>query len=281
MSGPIPPKPAPLKSLADQVAVITGGGSGIGRALTLALARAGMRIVVADVDEPAMAETAHAVRALGRAVHAVRTDVTELAQVEALADRAFQSFGAVHLLCNNAGVALSGGLEHATRQDWQWAIGVNLWGVIHGLLAFLPRMIAQGPGGHVLNTASMAGLIASQGLGVYNTTKYAVVGLSETLAKDLRPYGIGVTVLCPMGVATRIGEAERTRPPALRNPPGHAGPSSVALIGRTLTAEEVADQALAAIRERELYVITHEEALEPLRRRCQRLEAAVKRRPVR
>jgi NAD(P)-dependent dehydrogenase (short-subunit alcohol dehydrogenase family) len=278
MSGPIPPKPAPLRSLVDQVAVITGGGSGIGRALALAFARAGARIVVADVDEAAMAETARGVRALGRAVLAVRTDVSELPQVESLADRAFQSFGAVHLLCNNAGVALSGGLERATRQDWQWAIGVNLWGVIHGLLAFLPRMIAQGPGGHVLNSASMAGLIASQGLGVYNTTKYAVVGLSETLAKDLRPYGIGVTVLCPMGVATRIGEAERTRPAALRNPPGRAQASSVQLIGRTLTAEEVADQALAAIRERELYVITHDEALELLRRRGQRLEAAVKRR---
>jgi NAD(P)-dependent dehydrogenase (short-subunit alcohol dehydrogenase family) len=278
MSGPIPPRPVPLTSLVDQVAVITGGGSGIGRALALALARAGARIVVADVDEAAMTETGHAVRALGRSVIVVRTDVTDLAQVEALADRAFQQFGAVHLLCNNAGVALSGGLEHATRQDWQWAIGVNLWGVIHGLLAFLPRMIAQGPGGHILNSASMAGLIASQGLGVYNTTKYAVVGLSETLAKDLRPYGIGVSVLCPMGVATRIGEAERSRPPALRNPPGRARASSVQLIGRTLTAEEVAEQALAAIRERELYVITHDEALEPLRRRSQRLEAAVKRR---
>jgi NAD(P)-dependent dehydrogenase (short-subunit alcohol dehydrogenase family) len=278
MSGPIPPRPVPLTSFVDQVAVITGGGSGIGRALALALAREGARIVVADVDEAAMAETGHAVRALGGSVVVVRTDVTDLAQVEALADRAFQRFGAVHLLCNNAGVALSGGLEHATRQDWQWVIGVNLWGVIHGLLAFLPRMIAQGPGGHILNSASMAGLIASQGLGVYSTTKYAVVGLSETLAKDLRPYGIGVSVLCPMGVATRIGEAERSRPPALRNPPGRARTSSVQLIGRTLTAEDVADQALAAIRERELYVITHDEALEPLRRRCQRLEAAVKRR---
>jgi NAD(P)-dependent dehydrogenase (short-subunit alcohol dehydrogenase family) len=280
MSGPIPPKPVPLTSFADQVAVITGGGSGIGRALALALARAGARIVLADVDEAAMTETARAVRGLGRVVLAVKTDVTELAQVETLADRAFQTFGGVHLLCNNAGVAVSGGLEHATRQDWQWAIGVNLWGVIHGLLAFLPRMIAQGPGGHILNSASMAGLIASQGLGVYNTTKYAVVGLSETLAKDLRPYGIGVSVLCPMGVATRIGEADRTRPPALRNPAGRERTSTVQLIGRTLTAEEVADQALAAIRARELYIITHDEALEPLRRRGQRLEAAVKRRTV-
>ena len=271
-------EPAPLTGFADRVAVITGGGSGIGRALALAFAREGAHVVVADLDEAAMGETCGAVQALGRGALAVRTDVADLAQVEALADRAYRRFGAVHLLCNNAGVVVSGGLEHATRQDWQWLIEVNLWGVIHGLLAFLPRMIAQGPGGHVLNTASMAGLVASQGLGIYNTTKYAVVGLSETLAKDLRPYGIGVSVLCPMGVATRIREAERGRPAALRNPSGRERAPSVQLIGRTLTPEEVAEQALAAIRERQLYVITHEEGLAPLRRRCQRLEAAVTRR---
>ena len=271
-------EPAPLTGFADRVAVVTGGGSGIGRALALAFAREGAHVVVADLDEAAMGETCGAVQALGRGALAVRTDVADLAQVEALADRAYRRFGAVHLLCNNAGVVVSGGLEHATRQDWQWLIEVNLWGVIHGLLAFLPRMIAQGPGGHVLNTASMAGLVASQGLGIYNTTKYAVVGLSETLAKDLRPYGIGVSVLCPMGVATRIREAERGRPAALRNPSGRERAPSVQLIGRTLTPEEVAEQALAAIRERQLYVITHEEGLEPLRRRGQRLEAAVTRR---
>ncbi len=270
-------EPAPLTGFADRVAVITGGGSGIGRALALAFAREGAHVVVADLDEAAMGETCGAVEALGRGALAVRTDVADLAQVEALADRVYRRFGAVHLLCNNAGVVVSGGLEHATRQDWQWLIEVNLWGVIHGLLAFLPRMIAQGPGGHVLNTASMAGLVASEGLGIYNTTKYAVVGLSETLAKDLRPYGIGVSVLCPMGVATRIREAERGRPAALRNPSGRERAPSVQLIGRTLTPEEVAEQALAAIRERQLYVITHEEGLEPLRRRCQRLEAAVTR----
>jgi len=271
-------EPAPLTGFADRVAVITGGGSGIGRALALAFAREGAHVVVADLDEAAMGETCGAVQALGRGALAVRTDVADLAQVEALADRAYRRFGAVHLLCNNAGVVVSGGLEHATRQDWQWLIEVNLWGVIHGLLAFLPRMIAQGPGGHVLNTASMAGLVASQGLGIYTTTKYAVVGLSETLAKDLRPYGIGVSVLCPMGVATRIREAERGRPAALRNPSGRERAPSVQLIGRTLTPEEVAEQALAAIRERQLYVITHEEGLEPLRRRGQRLEAAATRR---
>ena len=269
----------PLTSFTDRVVVVTGGGSGIGRALALAFAAAGAHVVVADVDDATMAETGRAVAALGRQALAVRTDVADVAQVRALADRAYQRFGAVHVLCNNAGVVVTGGLEQATLQDWQWLIGVNVWGVIHGLLAFLPRMIAQGPPGHVLNTASMAGLVASQGLGIYNTTTYAVVGLSETLAKDLKPHGIGVSVLCPMGVASRIRDAERARPAALRNPEGRGRPAPIELIGRTLTADEVAAQALEAIRPGELYVVTHEEALEPLRRRWQRLEAAGRRRP--
>jgi NAD(P)-dependent dehydrogenase (short-subunit alcohol dehydrogenase family) len=180
----------------------------------------------------------------------------------------------VHILCNNAGVATWGGLESATLQDWQWVLGVNLWGVIHGVHYFVPRMIAQREPGHVLNTASMAGLIASQGLGVYNTSKYAVVGLSETLAKDLRPYDIGVSVLCPMGVATRIRDSERARPAHLRNAPV-PGPEPVELIGRTLAPDAVAAMCLEAIRANRLYVITHEEGLEPLRRRFQRLEQAI------
>src|SRR5207244_7818983 len=147
----------------------------------------------------------------------VRTDVSDLGQVQALAERAWQAFGVVHVLCNNAGVAAWGGLERTTHRDWQWVLGINLWGVIHGIEAFVPRMIAQKEGGHILNTASMAGLIASQGLGVYNTSKYAVVGLSETLAKDLRAYGIGVSVLCPMAVDTAINVSERNRPAPLQN----------------------------------------------------------------
>jgi NAD(P)-dependent dehydrogenase (short-subunit alcohol dehydrogenase family) len=199
--------------------------------------------------------------------------------VEALADRVFERYGATHILCNNAGVVVHGGLEAATWEDWEWVLGVNLWGVVHGLLAFVPRMIARGEGGHVVNTASMAGLIASQGLGVYNTSKYAVVGLSETLVKDLRPHKIGVTVVCPMGVATRIRDAGRNRPAALRSARGAPGGSEVTLIGRTLDPEAVAAQTLAAVRAGELYVITHDEAAEPLRRRFHRLEEAARRPP--
>jgi NAD(P)-dependent dehydrogenase (short-subunit alcohol dehydrogenase family) len=266
-----------LDSLRDRVAVVTGGGSGIGRALALALARDGAHVVVADMDEPGMAETCRGIRAHGREALAVITDVSDLLAVQALADAAFARFGAVHVLCNNAGVVVHGGLESMTVQDWRWVIGVNLWGVVHGLMAFLPRMIAQRQPAHVVNTASMAGLVASQGLGVYNTTKYAVVGLSETLIKDLRPYDIGVSVLCPMGVATRIRDAERARPAALRNPTDARPVPDVVLMGRTLSPEEVAEQVLDAIRTGELYVITHAEGLAPLQRRFRRMEEAIER----
>jgi NAD(P)-dependent dehydrogenase (short-subunit alcohol dehydrogenase family) len=272
-------RPAALPSFAGRVAVVTGGGSGIGRALALALAREGARVAVADIDEAAAAETARQAAAAGGEAIALQTDVADREAVEALADAVFARYGATHVLCNNAGVVVYGGLEAATWRDWQWVLGVNLWGVIHGLLAFLPRMIAQGPGGHVVNTASMAGLVASRGLGVYTASKYAVVGLSEALAKDLAPYGIGVTVVCPLGVATRIREADRNRPAALRNAPATPPAAEVALIGRTLDPDAVAAQTLAAVRARELYVLTHDEGLESLRRRFARLEAAARRRP--
>jgi NAD(P)-dependent dehydrogenase (short-subunit alcohol dehydrogenase family) len=260
--------------LRGKTSVVTGAASGIGRALALRFAREGANVIVADLDGAGMEAVAAEARGLGVKALTVPTDVSELAQVEALAARAFETFGAVHVLCNNAGVAAWGGLESATHRDWQWVLGVNLWGVIHGVEAFVPRMIARGEPGHIVNTASMAGLIASKGLGVYNTSKYAVVGLSETLAKDLKPYRIGVSVLCPMGVETRIRQSDRNRPAALRNERAVGG-EPVELIGRYLAPEAVADMVLAAMRGNELYVITHDESLEPLRRRSERLERAI------
>ncbi|HET7876867.1 MAG TPA: SDR family NAD(P)-dependent oxidoreductase [Methylomirabilota bacterium] len=258
----------------NKTAVVTGGASGIGRALGLVLAREGARVVVADLDEAGMAETVAGVKKAGSHGIAVKTDVTRRESVQALADRAFGEWGAVHVLCNNAGVAVHGGLEAATHADWEWVLGVNLWGVIHGIEAFVPRMIAQKAPGHIVNTASMAGLIASQGLGVYNTSKYAVVGLSETLQKDLRPYDISVSVLCPMGVSTNIRTSERNRPAGLRNPAGPEDNAWFELIGRYLSPEEVAEQVLRAIRANRLYILTHSEGREPLRRRFERLDRA-------
>ena len=263
-----------MKELSGRVAVVTGAASGIGRAMAERFARERAKVVLADIDQRALAETVQAIRARGGEALGVPTDVTDLGSVQALAEAAFKAFGAVHVLCNNAGVALWGGLETATHRDWQWVLGVNLWGVIHGVEAFVPRMIASKQPGHIVNTASMAGLIASRGLGIYNTSKYAVVGLSETLAKDLRPYDIGVSVLCPMGVSTQIRNSDRNRPSALANDaPSTSEP--VELIGRTLAPTVVAEMVLAAIRANRLYVITHEEGLEALRRRHERLEHAV------
>jgi NAD(P)-dependent dehydrogenase (short-subunit alcohol dehydrogenase family) len=261
--------------LRGKTSVVTGGASGIGRSLALRFAREGASVVLADVDASGMEAVAAEARGLGVKALTVRTDVSDLAQVETLAARAFEAFGAVHVLCNNAGVAAWGGLESASHRDWQWVLGVNLWGVIHGVEAFVPRMIARGEPAHIVNTASMAGLVASKGLGVYNTSKYAVVGLSETLAKDLKPYRIGVSVLCPMGVETRIRDSERNRPAALRNDRADSG-EPVELMGRYLAPDAVAEMVLAAIRTNELYVITHDEGLEPLRRRAERLERAVR-----
>ena len=263
-----------MEILSDRVAVVTGGASGIGRALVDVFAREGMRVVVADVDDAGMAEAVASVEARGGRALAVRTDVSDPAQVRRLAERARTTFGGVHVLCNNAGVVVHGGLERASHRDWQWVLGVNLWGVIHGVEAFVPEMIAGGEPGHVVNTASMAGLVATRGLGVYNTSKYAVVGLSETLAKDLAPYRIGVSVLCPMGVATRIRAAARNRPSGLRNEVETAG-EAVELMGATLAPAAVAEMVLGAIRENRLYVITHAEGLEPLRRRFARMERAI------
>jgi NAD(P)-dependent dehydrogenase (short-subunit alcohol dehydrogenase family) len=265
----------PLKDLRDRTAVVTGGASGIGRALSLLFAHEGANVVVADLDEAGMAETVAGVGKAGRRGLAVRTDVSRLADVQALADRAFKEFSSVHVVCNNAGVALWGGLESVTHKDWEWAMGVNLWGVIHGVEAFVPRMVAQKQPGHVVNTASMAGLIASQGLGIYNTTKYAVVGLSETLQKDLRGYDIGVSVLCPMGVNTAIRQSDRNRPAALRNQEKAREGRAVELIGRYLAPEHVAERVLRAIYADRLYVITHEEGLTPLKRRFERMAQAI------
>jgi NAD(P)-dependent dehydrogenase (short-subunit alcohol dehydrogenase family) len=263
-----------MTELGGGVAVVTGGASGIGRAMAERFARERAKVVVADIDQRALAAVVDSIKARGGEALGVSTDVTDLSSVQTLAAAAFEAFGKVSVLCNNAGVALWGGLESATHRDWQWVLGVNLWGVIHGVEAFVPRMIASKEPGHIVNTASMAGLVATRGLGVYNTSKYAVVGLSETLAKDLRPYHIGVSVLCPMGVATQIRESARNRPADLTN----EAPSAVEpveLMGRTLAPAAVAEMVLSAIRANRLYVITHEEGLEALRRRHERLEQAV------
>lgn len=258
-----------------RTAVITGGGSGIGAETARAFAKLGARIVLADLDEEGMRSVAEEVASLGSEAHTVRTDVSRLEDVRHLADEAFGRFGKVHLLFNNAGVGVFGPLAEATHQDWVWLTNVNYWGVVHGIEAFLARMIAQGEGGHVINTASMAGLTGMAGLGVYCATKFAVVGLTESLSRELRGTGIGASVLCPMIVRTRIDSSERNRPEELRNP-GHEVTLESAQYTeqRAIDVGEVSKRIVEAVRDADLYILTHHEQQEILERRAERLRRA-------
>ena len=253
-----------MDDFTGKVAVITGGASGIGFATAKALAREGMRIVIADVEQKAIERAVPEIRALGVECIGVPTDVTKLADVQRLADTTWGSFGACHVLFNNAGVAIAGPIAEATHNDWKWVMDVNLWGPIHGVEVFVPRMIAQGEGGHVLSTASFAGLVANDGLGVYCVTKYGVVALMECLYRELSPHDIGASVLCPMRVETNINNSQRNRPAELSGggalPAGSGDEEGRSQAGRVITADEVADQVVKAIRERRLYILPHAES---------------------
>jgi NAD(P)-dependent dehydrogenase (short-subunit alcohol dehydrogenase family) len=256
-----------------RVAVVTGGASGIGLAMVRAFVERGARVVLADVDEPALARTTRELAATGAEVLGVPTDVSDRRSVARLAEAGVDRFGAVHIVCNNAGVAVPGELVQASHQDWEFTMNVNFWGVVHGVETFVPRLIAQRAGGHVVNTASMAGLVGMQWLGVYCASKFAVVGLTEALHRELRPHGIGVSVLCPMVVDTKINEnSVRLRPAHLRNAeePSLAVPGL--LVGSVRSAEEVARRVVRGIERRQLYILTHPEQRELLRRRAARLD---------
>ncbi|MBK6658180.1 MAG: SDR family NAD(P)-dependent oxidoreductase [Proteobacteria bacterium] len=264
-----------MKDLAGKVAVITGGASGIGLATAKALARQGMRLVLADIEQGALDTAAHDLSRSGADVIGVRTDVGELAEVQQLADTTFKHFGAAHVVFNNAGVAVFGPVQDMSHADWEWIMKVDLWGPIHGVEAFLPRMIAQGQGGHIVNTASFAGLVANQGLSVYCVAKYGVVALSECLAKDLREHNIGSSVLCPMVVATNINDSARNRPAEFGGPERDLDVSdeqAEKMRGRVLPVEGVADKVVKAIKNNELYIVTHEESREFVRRRFERID---------
>ena len=263
-----------MKDLAGKVAVVTGAGSGIGRGSALALAEAGMDVVVADVDEPSATAVAAEISQLGRRAIAVRTDVADRASVESLADRAYGEFGAVHVLHNNAGVVIFLPVEAMTDADWQFTLSVNLVGVINGIQAFLPRFRAQGGEAHIVNTASMAGMITGPGLAAYNATKFAVVAISETLRQELEGTGISVSVLCPGVVATDL-----VRTTLRRRPPGGADmqlPDFGALgaespLAKVLAPEEVGRMIRRAIEDDELYIFTHPEWGERARARFDRI----------
>lgn len=257
-----------MKELKDKVAVITGGASGIGRAIADRLAREGVKLVLADIEEKALAQAEQELTGQGATVLALRTDVSKLADIERLAQQTVDKFGAVHLLFNNAGVAAGGPLWECTQADWEWVLGVNLWSVIYGIRVFVPLMLKQNTECHIVNTASMAGLASTPGLGIYNVTKHGVVTLSETLYGDLASVEskIKVSVLCPGWVNTRIHDSFRNRPAQLQNAPGSEvqNPAMEAqtaairqLIESGLSAQQVAEEVYQAILDERFYILTH------------------------
>ncbi len=259
-----------MKDLKGKVAVVTGGASGIGRAMAERFAAEGMKVVLADIEDGALAAVESEMKAKGATVASKRTDVSRGEDVDALARFAVDTFGAVHVVCNNAGVGVGGVTWQQTVKDWEWVLGVNLWGVIHGIRAFVPVMLQQGDECHVVNTASGAGLHTRPWLAMYCASKHAVVALSESLYHELSLTGskVKVSVLCPAVVNTRIGESERNRPDDLRDA-GDAGVPAQqmqameqafrALLATGLPPEQVAGAVVDAIRGERFYILTHEE----------------------
>jgi NAD(P)-dependent dehydrogenase (short-subunit alcohol dehydrogenase family) len=258
----------------DRVAVITGGAGGIGMAMARAFAARGARLVLADIHEARLKEAADALRAEGADVHGHITDVTNAESTEALAEATFSHFGGAHIVCNNAGIAVLGPMVSATTADWRLTFDINFWGVVHGVQAFCPRMIEQGEGGHVVNTASMAGLTGMSWLGVYCASKFAVVGLTESLQRELRGHGIGVSVLCPMIVQTDIDKNTReVLSKSASGPTAAVAPPQSDMKGGVVQPGEVARRVVRAIERGDLYVLTHPEQREILARRAARQDA--------
>lgn len=251
------------------VAVITGAASGIGRGMAERFAAEGMAVVLADIEEEPLAILEADLRAKGATVLAVRTDVSNAEDVENLAVQTYATFGAVHILCNNAGVACSRPLWEHTLADWEWVLGVNLWGVIHGIRVFVPRMLAQETECHIVNTASILGMVRGPGEGIYKVSKHGVVALSETVADELAQKGsqIQVHVLCPGWVRTGILDSARNRPVTLQNPELDTQYQQTIGDSRNVRAEmeagmspaEVADYVYNAIQNGTFYIFTHPE----------------------
>lgn len=259
-----------MELVAGKVAVVTGAASGIGRALAGRFADAGLHVVLADIEQEALDKAVAEVSSSGAEAIGVVTDVSHQESVDSLRDATVDRFGTAHVVCNNAGVATGGLVWDQSLDDWNWVLGVNLFGVIHGIRAFTPLLREQGEG-HIVNTASMAGLTSPPLMGIYNVTKHAVVTLSETMFGELamEQSPVGVSVLCPGWVNTRIHEADRNRPASSPDDPapGVAGPAGTdpalfrdtlgGMLAAGLAPDHVAELVLDAIRARRFYILTH------------------------
>lgn len=250
-----------------KTAVVTGAASGMGLAMAHSFANAGMSVVLADIEAARLQTAVDGLTAAGHRAIGVPTDVSKEAQIQALAEAALDTYGAVHVVCNNAGVSPLGAIWENSVADWTWTLGVNVWGVIHGVRVFTPLMLAQGTEGHIVNTASVAGLISPPGMGVYNVTKHAVVVLTETLHHDLARARaqIRCSVVCPAYFPSGISDSDRNRPDPLRNAAGAKsalqerleGNLKKAVASGRLSADDVAARVFEAIRDERFYVLTH------------------------
>ena len=252
-----------LEDLAGRVAVVTGAASGIGLALTERFAAEGMKVVMADVEERRLASEASRLEKEGADVFAVLTDVTDPADVQRLADQTLAQYGAVHVVCNNAGVAPGGPMLKTTPRDWQWIMGVNVLGVAYGVTTFAPLLVDQGEG-HIVNTASEAGLVTTPTLGMYCATKHAVVGLTESLYRELEVTGVGVSALCPNLVKTSIFHSERNRPfgaELTADENATMAPLRESLDAMGIPPSKVAGDVVDAIRTGRFWIFTHDSTL--------------------
>lgn len=259
-----------MDQLSGRVAVITGAASGIGRGMARAFAREGMRLVLADIEPDALEPVRAELAAQGAEVVAVPSDVADAKSVDALADRAYQRFGAVHVLCNNAGVFSTGVTWEQTLDDWRWVLGVNLWGVVHGVRSFVPRMLDAGEPGHVVSTASGAGLVSLPGTASYNVSKHAVVTLSETMAQELaaRDAAIRVSVLCPGPINTAITRSDRNRPTTLGTSRETRTDERLrAMLQQGMDPAQVGRIVVDGIRCNRFYILTHDDVRAGVERR--------------
>jgi NAD(P)-dependent dehydrogenase (short-subunit alcohol dehydrogenase family) len=263
-----------MRELAGKVAVVTGGGSGIGRGMALAFAEAGMHVAIGDIEEQAAERVRREIESHGVTAIAVRLDVVDRAAVEAFADRIYRELGAVHLLCNNAGVVTFDLMDQVRDADWRWVCSVNLDGVVNGLQAFLPRMKAQPGEKHVVNTASIAGMAAHKGIAPYVASKYAVVGISETLHAERDEHGIGCSVLCPGNVNTQIVASGRNRQDAVGGPDRRVHPEVQQQIAAGIDPLDVGRIVRQAVLEDDLYIFTHADTRALVERRFRDIMAA-------